>query len=380
MKKTLVALAAVAATASFAQSSVTLTGNFDFAAVSKSGSIARANGTTVTTGNGTSSTSTIKITATEDLGGGLKVTGLYEIDPRPWADDAMSFTSVANTGSTAGATSAINSTITGLTRGDAYIQLSGGMGSVQLGAFTTFGLAVSGLGSPLGTAIGSGYTFNGISGSGINSFVSTRSTGRSVKITSASMNGFSVGILHTPGNDQALASTIAGTTGTLSIPNARALTEFNLNYSKGPLNLGFVNISQPAQTNNSGYFASSTTTGAGAATSTNIYGGNYNVGNITVYGAVFNGQALAAASSPSTIGGWRGGVKFTMGKIDLIGQYNEVRTTASSSETKASTTGARVDYNLSKTAAAYLGMEKHDSGATSANQLDMVSVGLRKSF
>jgi len=375
MKKTLVALAAIAATASFAQSSVTLTGNFDFAAVSKSGTIARANGTTITTGNGTSSTSTIKITATEDLGGGLKVTGLYEIDPRPWADDAMSLTHTANSGSTAGGTSAIASTLTGLTRGDAYIMLSGGMGSVQLGAFTTFGLAVTGLGSPLGTGVGSGYTFNAISGSGINSFVSTRSSGRSVKITSASMNGFSVGVLHTPGNDQTLGTTTA----TLSIPNNRGLTEFNVNYSKGPLNLGYVNISQPSQTNGTGFMASGTGAG-GAATSTNVYGGNYNFGAFTVYGAVYNGQALAASATPSAIGGWRGAAKFSMGKIDLIGQYNEVRTTTASAETKASTTGARVDYNLSKTAAAYLGMEKHDSGATSANQMDLVSVGLRKSF
>jgi len=375
MKKTLVALAAIAATASFAQSSVTLTGNFDFAAVSKSGTIARANGTTITTGNGTSSTSTIKITATEDLGGGLKVTGLYEIDPRPWADDAMSLTHTANSGSTAGGTSAIASTLTGLTRGDAYIMLSGGMGSVQLGAFTTFGLAVTGLGSPLGTGVGSGYTFNAISGSGINSFVSTRSSGRSVKITSASMNGFSVGVLHTPGNDQTLGTTTA----TLSIPNNRGLTEFNVNYSKGPLNLGYVNISQPSQTNGTGFMASGTGAG-GAATSTNVYGGNYNFGAFTVYGAVYNGQALAASATPSAIGGWRGAAKFSMGKIDLIGQYNEVRTTTASAETKASTTGARVDYNLSKTAAAYLGMEKHDSGATSTNQMDLVSVGLRKSF
>jgi len=375
MKKTLVALAAIAATASFAQSSVTISGNFDFAAVSKSGSIARANGTTVTTGQGSSSTSTIKITAVEDLGGGLKVTGLYEIDPRNWAEDGLRFESTGNSG-TGGATSNIASTLTGLNVGDAYIMLSGGMGSIQLGRFTTFGLGVSGLGSPLGTAIGSGYTFNAVSGSGINSVVSTRSSGRSFKITSASMNGFTAGILHTPGNDQ----TYGVSTSTLSIPNNRAMTEVALNYSKGPLNLGFVNISQPAQTNATGYLGGTTSSAGAAATSTNVYGANYNLGNLTVYGAAFNGQALTSSSTPANVGGWRAGVKFTMGKIDIIGQYNELRTTSASSETKGTVTGARVDYNLSKTAAAYLGLEKHDSGATSANQLDMVSIGLRKSF
>lgn len=376
MKKTLVALAAVAATASFAQSSVTLTGNFDFAAVSKSGTLARANGTTITTGTGTSSTSTIKITATEDLGGGLKVTGLYEIDPRTWADDALAITHAGNTVTSSATTAAIASTMTGLTRGDAYIMLSGGMGSLQLGAFTTFGVAVTGLGSPLGTGVGSGYTFNGAANSGINSFVTTRSTGRSVKITSAAMNGFTVGVLHTPGNDQTLTSTSA----TLSIPNARSLTEFHLSYSKGPLNLGYVNIAQPSQTNATGWYASGTGALA-ASTNTNVYGGNYNVGNLTVYGAMYKGQALAASTAPSEVAGWRGGVKYNMGKIDLIGQYTEVRTTATNAaEVKASVTGARLDYNLSKTAAAYLGIDKHDSGATSANQVDLVSVGLRKAF
>jgi len=374
MKKTLVALAAIAASASFAQSSVTLTGNFDFAAVSKSGTIARANGTTVTTQTGTSSTSAIKITATEDLGGGLKVTGMYELDPRPYADDALAITNANNAAGTALGTSSINSTLTGITRGEAFVQLSGGFGTVQLGAPNSFGLAVVGLGSPLGTGIGSGYTFNGTSGSGINSFVNTRYS-RALKYTSPSMNGISFGVQYAPGNDQSLAAGSAA----LAIPNARSGTEVSLSYSKGPLNVGYVNIAQSSQTNNTGWYASGSGASA-ASTSTNVFGANFNMGALTVYGAVYNGQTLAASATPSTIGGWRGGAKYSMGKIDLIAQYNEVRTTANASETKASATGARIDYNLSKTAAAYLGMEKHDSGATSANQLDMVSIGLRKAF
>lgn len=94
-----------------------------------------------------------------------------------------------------------------------------------------------------------------------------------------------------------------------------------------------------------------------------------------------NAQSPAAANTnPSTVGGWRGGAKFSMGKVDLIGQYTEVRTTAASSETKATTTGLRIDYNLSKTAAAYVGIEKHDTGAATGNQMDMVGLGLRKAF
>lgn len=384
MKKTLVALAAIAATASFAQSSVVLSGNFDFAAVSKSGTVVGANGSTITTtDNGASSTSTIKITATEDLGGGLKITGLYEIDPRGWAEDATATTNVNNGGGTAvGTTSSVTSKVTGLSRGEAYIQIGGGFGTVALGAPNSFGLGTAGTASPLGTGIGSGYTFQGATNSMMTNVVNTR-YGRAAKYTSPSMNGFSVGALYAPGNDQAVGSGTANTTtGSLAIPNARQYTELNLAYSKGPLNLSYTNIASGAQTNATGWFRSGTGAGA-AAISTNIFAANYNVGALTVYGGMWNGNAqspAAANTNPSTVGGWRGGAKFSMGKVDLIGQYTEVRTTAASSETKAATTGLRIDYNLSKTAAAYVGIEKHDTGAATGNQMDMVGLGLRKAF
>jgi len=64
MKKTLVALAAMSAVASFAQSSVVLSGNIDLAAASTSGTVVNANASTFTMGRGTASTSSIKITAT----------------------------------------------------------------------------------------------------------------------------------------------------------------------------------------------------------------------------------------------------------------------------------------------------------------------------
>ena len=80
MKKSLIALAALAATASFAQSSVTISGYLgaSFAAASVSGA------TTARTGN-TSETrvsdqsSRIIFGLVEDLGGGLKAVGQYDM-------------------------------------------------------------------------------------------------------------------------------------------------------------------------------------------------------------------------------------------------------------------------------------------------------------
>lgn len=384
MKKTLVALAAIAATASFAQSSVTISGNLDVAVVSKSGTIPGANGTTVTTtDNGPSSTSAIKFTATEDLGGGMKVTAFYELDPRGWMEDNTAITNINNNSSTSATTTAsINSKLTGIARGEAYIQLSGNIGTAQLGAPNAFGLGVIGLGTPLGTGIGSGYTLQGGTNSMMTAAVNTRYN-RSIKYTSPSIaGGLTVGVLHAPGNDQSASSSA---TGSLAIPNARQATEIALNYSKGPLNLGFVNISQAAMTNSSGWYMTGGSTAGAASTSTNVWAGNYNFGPVTVYGAAFSGQSLSSSATPSGINGLRGGIKYTMGNVDLMAGYTELKTksaatTTIGNETKATTTGFRADYNLSKTAAVYLGVERNDNGNASNNVLDVVSLGMRKSF
>ena len=47
---------------------------------------------------------------------------------------------------------------------------------------------------------------------------------------------------------------------------------------------------------------------------------------------------------------------------------------------EAKVTGLRADYNLSKTAAVYIGYENYDTGAATANEAKLTSIGLRKSF
>ena len=72
-----------------------------------------------------------------------------------------------------------------------------------------------------------------------------------------------------------------------------------------------------------------------------------------------------------------------MGATDLMASYTQQKSTTS--DVKATVTGLRADYNFSKTAAAYVGYENWDTGATYANSLTtgtrkIASMGLRKSF
>ena len=81
MKKTLIALATLAATgASFAQSTVTISGLLDlgFRSVNAPEGYADTKGVF---GSGGSATTAILIQGSEDLGGGLKATFRYEINP-----------------------------------------------------------------------------------------------------------------------------------------------------------------------------------------------------------------------------------------------------------------------------------------------------------
>jgi len=368
MKKTLVALAALAATASFAQSSVTISGNLDVAYASKTGTVAGANGSTITTTDGNSSTSNIKFTAVEDLGGGMKATVQLELDPRGIFNDGAIQTFTANESvTTAGTSVETKSTLKVLGTHEVFLGLSGAFGNLQLGQPNSFGLTTAGASSPLGTGIGSGYTYNGATNSGWSGISVTRYT-RALKYTSPDMNGFTVGVQYAPGNDQ----TRVNLSTALNIPNNRQATEIGVNYSKGNLNVSYANVQQGAQTNATGYYAVGTA--SLVATNANVFGANYKFGNLTAYAGAGNGTKFTGAASAVTQSNSRYALKFSMGNADLIGQYTQTE----SAGVTGKVTGLRADYIMSKTAAAYIGSESYDSGSNT--NMNIVSVGLRKSF
>ncbi len=374
MKKTLIALAALAATASFAQSTATISGNLDFASVNVGGTQAASKGSTVTTGFGTASTSVLRFIAVEDLGGGMKATAQYNFDPRSLANDSLGVTNNVGT-----ATTQLAATPTGLARDELFIGLSGGFGNIRLGSPNSIGLNAWQPSSSLGTGIGSGYTGAGRSGTMSNSFVQTRYN-RSVRYDSPVMGGFQVAVLYAAGNDQpaqAASSAAAGTLTAQQIPNGRQATEIGLRYAAGPLTLAYANVAQGAQTNATGWYSSTTLVNA-AKTSANVFSASYTMGATTLHAGMNDGNRLAAGTGGVAVDskGSNIGITHNIGAIGLMANMRNQK--VGTVESKVS--GFRADYNFSKTAAAYIGYEKYDNGAASANETTAASIGLRKSF
>ena len=386
MKKTLVALAAIASVSAFAQTTVSITGNLDFAGARFGGTHSGQKGTTFTTGNGTASTSAINFTATEDIGGGNKITAFYGIDPRTFANDSTTSSNVV--GSTTTAANGV--TVTGLGRHEAYVQASGGFGSLKVGAPNAMGLDANGMGNPLGTGVGSGWAAN--SNTLVNRSANARYS-RSARFDSNVMNGISAHVLFAPGGDQVNIDT-GDAYAAFQFPNARRATEVALRYSNGPLNLMAVNIRGAAMANATGYYSvtsNAAIVNAVAATNYNTVAANYTLGNTIIYtqmgsGGSINAPTAAAALASDKLS--RYGVKHTMGAVDMSVVYTKVMTSAlgTSGTINQIATGFNGTYNLSKTSAVYLGYEKYDSGTvgvttnTSSGTRTITSLGLRKSF
>ena len=219
MKKTLIALAAVAATsAAFAQSSVTIDGfvtlgveNVDSLAVSSTtGAVTKTNGTSKL--NAANGANQIRFRGTEDLGGGLKAnfTLAQRFSPESGLNDGT-----ANKRPTF--------------QGESTVGLSGGFGSVKLGRALTALQGPINATDPWGTwtvgstaAFVSGYSTdkNQDDGAGLG-----RTDG--IFYNSPSFNGFSV------------AATLGLKSAAVTNPNnAKNLISLWGSYASGPLMIG----------------------------------------------------------------------------------------------------------------------------------------------
>lgn len=190
MKKTLIALAALAATSAFAQSSVTLYGVADVALTKVTGSSA-ALGASTGLNNGTSR---LGFKGTEDLGGGLKAGFTFEqaVDLDNGATDANTFQRAA------------------------WLNLAGGFGDLRLGRSLTpafYGVATWELtGTANYSVVGSQF-----------GFVGPARNDSMMMYTSPSFGGFSVSFGHVlKGNNADLAK-----------------NSLNAIYKNGPLGVGF---------------------------------------------------------------------------------------------------------------------------------------------
>jgi len=225
MKKSLVALAALAATTAFAQSSVTITGNLDVGYQSLD---FKGNKVTNSSGSNGSSTTAIFFRGTEDLGGGLKANFQWEVDPS-LADTSNRTVGTSATGTTSNVTSSIGN-------GQSFVELAGGFGAIKFGTPNLTTLSANGDGnSGFATAIGSGYR--------VTSFDAVRFQ-NSLRYDTPSFNGLSLGYVQSAKNDkQSLPGTLGQSGNLNNQTNGRdQATEVSLTYANGPLTVRYADL------------------------------------------------------------------------------------------------------------------------------------------
>ena len=321
MKKTLIALAALAAMsgAAMAQSSVTIYGVLDVGYGSlKGGKLGLQNGETYATTpapgtakDGYNSTSVIGFRGVEDLGGGLQAkfnlqTGGIDL----------------GTGATALAFSR-----------ESNVALAGGFGEVQLGRSSSVAAKAMG-----------GFDLNGTSGSSASanagvSAVTWYGTSRrsdQMQYTSPSFGGVTARLGVTLKND----STANGNAITTA---AKDRVTAALSYANGPVAIGAV-----IETKSTTAYRDSYAVGA-----------SYDLG-VAKIAATYNQRELIGAAgynqfaAGTTVGATSGGKGYSLGVVAPIGAFNIGAQYANNSDTKVKATELFANYALSKRTRVYL--------------------------
>ena len=399
MKKTLIALAALAATGAFAQSSVTLSGNLDIgvkttsAPTTASGSASKNE----VAGNNVS-TSALFFKGTEDIGGGLKAGFLLELDPNLTQSSTLS------------STTAQGQDFSGTPfNGEQFVTVAGGFGEVKLGTANAGALVANGIAQPYGTAMGGGFSSSfgrlGSAGLGINqTFAGPSAKDRIVRhekvvqYTTPTMSGFSGMFEYAFANDAAVVAPAAGpaaTGATATSGNSAGFMGLSLKYSNGPLNAIYSytnakfgsNAILVAETTGNGAFAGTSTAIAGSDVTWQFLAANYTFGATTVYGGYTTTKHNAAAGQATLedASSWNIAAKYALSaNVDLSANYL-VRMTSVYAAAPANLLGLGADYKLSKRSNLYARYERTDAntGGTSTvggSVATGFAVGVRHQF
>ena len=339
MKKSLIALAALAATGAFAQSSVSIDGQFDngYQAINYKG-----NKVTGFAGNG-STTSQINFRATQDFGNGLKAEFRVENDWSTVSNNANTGVKKAD-GTLAGASTFGNGEIRG--------GLVGGFGRVDFGAINNAGLDAYLTGQNFGTAVGSAFrgifvtdALNPVNGSVVR-------FDNSARYITPSFEGFSASVLNVQKQTKANTSNFGG----LGAYDYAGVNEFSLRYNNGPINAIFASTKQDA----SGVSVTSATATADstvANATTQTFGANYAMGdfkffllnqtakNNLVAGGTSLDRTATTVSAAYTLGQNRFNVQVGGAKNNLTGLKTDL-------------VSFGYDYDLSKTTSLYARYEQ----------------------
>jgi predicted porin len=412
MKKSLIALAALAATASFAQSSVTISGLVDigYGQVNAPGNNATPRGQTGDISraamNG-SATTAIIISGTEDLGGGMRALFRYELNPDFVGGSGL-------TGGAGGQAAGFNAQgASGNTDNNGAVTLGNGangynfvgiqtatMGAVRVGRLNTGTLSAWGTGSVFGTALGSGFGTSQIfarsvpsSGANFNNTAPTRFNG-AVEWTSPTINSFTARVLFVPqvnvagagglyscvaSSSAACADASGSAAHQLAGANRAGATDVSLAYNKGPLNAMVAQQSVKIGGNGVHTLVSPIANAyAGAAAYTGNYtlttaAANYQVTpQLRGFAAYWTEKQGAVIDAKS----YMLGARYSMGAVDLaISMANNNSKLSSNVDRKILGLGA--DYNLSKRTAVYARYENRDAN-TNDNTTDSSTAGATK--
>jgi predicted porin len=372
MKKSLIALAALAATGAFAQSSVTLTGSFDPSIVSEKrtyGNGADVSQTLVS--NSRQGTSAIIFKGVEDLGGGMSALFLYEADFS--AALQANGSTAANTSGVAATPSATPNTL-GSLGGEVYTGLSGSLGTFKIGAPNMPSLAVQAGRGQIGTKLGSG--FGGVLGAShvreSNSFVYDSPVllgGLQVRV------GRAFGTAGDP-NTAATTTALAGTTPAQTASDVGAKTDVSVTYAAGPVRVGM-----------SRWMADSYATVSN--TQTNLFT-QYDLGAHTLYIGAHNETSTANVQTSSYNVGARVNVAAGTNLIFNYGKLTDLTNSGTAAKDR-SILALGAKYDLSKRTSLYARYvaEKNDNVAgvdigtgASAKVAELIStlVGIQHNF
>jgi len=392
MKKTLVALAALASVTVFAQTSVVIDGFMDRGYLATNSTNDTADSKLIASNSGTS---TIGIKVREDLGAGLSAGISINTD---WADIG------GNTQTSAVA----NAQTSGFANSQSFIDItSASMGTIRLGTPNNYTLTNStAISTPLfstgvGSQYSSAYAHSGGLGTGTSGrggtvdAAATGSTGsnttaRAIRISntiqysSPVIQGFSVHLGLTQPNNN-----ISSTT-TLGAGNTVGVNESAIRYTNGPVDamystikytIGSNGVSQNVQSCANGVCTQVIDTNAAQTTTQNLLGVAYEV----MPGLKLN---LGSGTYSSSTGTYQGnsrnyGGTYTMGMIDFMLLTSATNDTTTANIDKKMT-GYGVNYNLSKTARAYVRADSlnyySNGAAASGSAIKRTAFGISKSF
>jgi len=360
MKKTLIALAALAAFGS-ASAQFVVKGNLDIGGISK-----KTDGTAdagLTVAGGGYATNTINFGATTDIGGGLKGFGTYELGFSPTADTGLggSWTRVAQVG------------------------LTGGFGTFALGNnWSPFDYAIIDAMdaqhiSAYAAAWNSSQNLHGDNGNtGPNGSGSTTGT---ISYMSPDMNGLSFYGMYAPHKNP------DPVTGAANGVDANYYG-FNVAYNKGPLSVAVATEHVPTIVNASSITIAGVTAAiTGGNTDAWVINGSYDLTAVKVFGGVTGGtinmiNTVGSASAKET--GYQLGLSAPVGTATVAGGYALKKTTVDGidGDQTLSSWGAQVLYPLNKVGTVYAGGYKLTNKTTATPDVTTtyLTAGLRFTF